>query len=138
MNKKNAARSTLAVLVALLAGACTTIDSHVRVDDWPALKIVEHRVSYDAMYERCKKYVGLLSTPLGCTEFYFAAGEAHIYVTPELPLSQKVLEHERLHAAGFDHVGSDAMARLWRDWQAGQRRAAAGGQGGVAASQFLP
>jgi hypothetical protein len=134
MTKKLAARTICTFLFA--AAGCTTIDSHVRVEGWPELKVVEHRVAYDEMRARCRKYVGPLMTPLGCTEFHFGAGEAHIYVTPELPL-EGVLAHERLHAAGYDHIGSDHMQRLWREWQARHPAAAARAEAGVAASGLL-
>ncbi len=48
--------------------------------------------------------------PEGCALFLFDKGEAHIYVSAELP-SNIVLEHERLHAAGYDHIGSTNMQR---------------------------
>ncbi len=131
MKKNNVARSFGSLLV-LVAAGCTTIDEQVRVADWPELKVIEHYVSYSEMREHCAKYAGPLMTPLGCTEFDFDAGEAHIYVTPELPM-RAVLRHERLHAAGYDHAGSTYMARLWHTWRA-QR---ASSEGGVASAQLL-
>lgn len=114
-NKKN----WLSLLAALPLSGCMglMIDSHVRVPDWPELKIVEHHVSEAEMRDQCVRYAPPFTSPSACTHFVFARGEAHIYVSKEFP-SERFLQHERLHAAGYDHLGSTAMARLWRDWQA--------------------
>jgi hypothetical protein len=133
MNKSCVAR--VASILLLATAGCTTIDEHVRVSDWPELTVFEHEVPYKEMYERCNKYVGALMTPLGCTEFNFSRREAHVWVTPGFMMNT-VLEHERLHAAGYDHVGSDEMAQLWHNWQA--QHPAANTQSGVAASGLLP
>ena len=111
------------LLACLPLGGCAglMIDAHTRVADWPALKIVEHHVGEAEMRERCARYAPAFTSPSACTEFYFDLHEAHIYVSKEFP-SASVLAHERLHAAGYDHRGSDAMARLWRGWQARANR----------------
>lgn len=105
----------LAVLSAALAG-CATIDQHEPVPGWPALKIVEHHVATEEMLERCQRFVRF-SVPEGCTLFYFDRSEAHIYVRKDFP-SGWVLKHERLHAAGYDHLGSTAMQRMLEAWKA--------------------
>lgn len=137
MRKKSLVACSIGTLLIAGAAGCATIDSHERIAGWPELKVVEHRVSFDEVRARCKKYAGPLMTPLGCTEFHFARSEAHIYVTPELAMDS-VLEHERLHAAGYDHVGSDNMRRLWQAWQAGHRAVAASATAGVAAAELFP
>ena len=106
----------LVVLSAALTGCALTIDSHRPVPDWPALKVVEHHVSHDEMYERCRRFVPAFSAPEGCTVFLFSQSEAHIYVSKEFP-SSWALRHERLHAAGYDHVGSTAMQRMLENWE---------------------
>jgi hypothetical protein len=118
MKKKNVV--WLAVLGAALAG-CATIDTHQRVPGWPELKIVEYHVSADEVVERCQPYAPRFSVPEACTLFYLQHGEAHIYVKKDFPL-QWVLNHERLHAAGYDHVGSTAMQRMLETWKAGAGR----------------
>ena len=115
MNNKYAIAAIVSSL--LFAAGCTTIDQHERVPDWPQLAVVEHQVPFGEMYARCKKYTGFLMTPLGCTEFNFAAKRADIYVTPGFEM-KTVLAHERLHAQGYDHPGSDHMAKLWHNWAA--------------------
>src|SRR5919202_3745492 len=113
-NKK---KNALALSLVILTSGCSTIDSHTRVPDWPELKVIEHHVSHREMNDRCAPYTAFLMQPLGCTLFMFDIREAHIYVSKELPLNW-VLEHERLHAAGYDHIGSSAMKRLWDGWKA--------------------
>jgi hypothetical protein len=105
----------LAVLAALTG--CTVIDRHERVPGWPELKVIERHVSHQEMRDRCSKYAPPLSAPEGCTLFYLDQGEAHIYVSKEFPLPS-VLEHERLHAAGYDHIGSSGMRRMLVAWKA--------------------
>ena len=107
------------VLSAALTG-CAAIDTHQRVPGWPELKVVEHHVATEEMLERCQRLVRF-AVPEGCTLFHFDRSEAHIYVRKDFPLSW-VLNHERLHAAGYDHNGSTAMQRMLETWKAGQAR----------------
>ena len=106
-----------AAVVLMCLSGCAVMDSHKQVPGWPELKVVEHHVSNREMRDRCAQYTGPLTSPLGCTLFYFDLGEAHIYVSKEFP-SEFVLWHERLHAAGYDHMGSDAMQAIFKDWKA--------------------
>jgi hypothetical protein len=108
------------VLSAALAG-CAVIDKHEPVPGWPELKVVEHHVTAEEVVERCQPYAPRFSVPEACTLFYLQHGEAHIYVRKDFPL-RWVLEHERLHAAGYDHVGSTAMQRMLETWKAGTIR----------------
>jgi hypothetical protein len=110
-------------VVSLGLAGCSTIDTHVRVADWPELKVVEHHVSNREMRDTCAPYVGLWMSPMGCTLYFLDQREAHIYVSEDFP-SRAVLEHERLHAAGYDHVGSDGMQAMLKDWRARNRVAA--------------
>lgn len=106
----------VAVLGAALAG-CSTIDRHEPVPGWPELKIVEHHVAAQEMRDRCARFVPPYQFTEGCTIFHFDRSEAHIYVSKDFP-SRLVLEHERWHAAGYDHVGSSAMRRMLEAWRA--------------------
>lgn len=110
----------LAVLLAAgsLAG-CSVMNEHVRVPGWPELKIIEHHVTHAEMRDRCQRAVSRLANPEGCTYFYLDQGEAHIYVSKDFP-SDMVLRHERLHAEGYDHVGSKNMLRVLENWKARQ------------------
>ena len=120
MHKK---QSCLGIVVSIAAGllaGCQTIDQHNRVADWPELKVIEHRVPTAEMWERCQRYVPRFSLPAGCTIFYFSRGEAHIYVS-DAEQSPLVLHHERLHALGYDHIGSTNMLRALQAWRASQQ-----------------
>ena len=110
----------VALLSAALTGCSVMIDKHERVPGWPELKIVEHHVAHVEVRDRCKRFVSPLSFPEGCTLFYFDRSEAHIYVSKDFP-TPWILEHERLHAAGYDHVGSKAMLRMLEAWKESRR-----------------
>jgi hypothetical protein len=111
--------STLAGVWISLSG-CAVINQHQRVAGWPDLKVVEHHVSHEEMRARCTRFVAPYMSPEGCTLFYLDQAEAHIYVSKDFP-SRHVLEHERLHAAGYDHIGSDNMKRVLARWKERQR-----------------
>lgn len=113
----------LVVLSAALTGCAVTVGTHDQVPGWPELKVVEHHVATEEMLERCQRLVRF-AVPEGCTLFYFDRSEAHIYVRKDFP-SGWVLKHERLHAAGYDHVGSKNMQGILEKWNASRRLAAA-------------
>jgi hypothetical protein len=119
---------SLAILAALLA-ACTTMD-HERVEGWPELDIVEHYVPAQAMLERCRKYVGFGSVPLACAEFNLAARRCDIWLSEGFA-PRTIVEHERLHCRGYDHVGATNMRNFLDRYQAASgssSRAAAAAQ----------
>ena len=111
-------RSLLALGLSL--SGCAAINQHEPVAGWPELKVVEHHVSTQQMRERCMRFVGPLSSPEGCTLFDLDQSEAHIFISKDFP-NPLVLEHERLHAAGYDHLGSNHMQRVLARWQSRQR-----------------
>jgi hypothetical protein len=113
-------RRAFAITAALAAG-CATLD-HQRVEGWPELAIVEHRVPHAEMRERCARYVGFGMSPEACAEFDFVERKCHLWFSADFPPQRFIVEHERLHCAGYDHAGSTAMARLLY-----QNSAAAGG-----------
>ena len=93
-----------------LLASCSAID-HTRVDGWPDLAIVEHRVPAEEMVSRCQKYTGAASLPLACAEFNLSARRCDIWLSKSFA-PRAVVEHERLHCAGYDHVGSTNMQRF--------------------------
>jgi hypothetical protein len=110
-------KTCLAVL--LLSGAlagCSVMNGHEKVAGWPELKIIEHHVPHAEMRDRCQRAVSLFASPEGCTYFYLDRSEAHIYVSKEFP-NEMVLRHERLHAVGYDHIGSKNMLRMLENWK---------------------
>jgi hypothetical protein len=106
-----------AVLAASLSFSGCSVIGHTRVADWPELKVLEHHVAHQEMRDRCTRFVGPFMTPEGCTVFYMDQGEAHIFVSKDFP-SRLVLEHERMHAAGYDHIGSSNMRQILARWKA--------------------
>lgn len=97
-------------VLALMLSACSTMD-HVAVPGWPPLAQIIHEVPNAQMRDRCAPFVGLAESPEGCAIFYLPAGECHIWVSADFPRAG-VLDHEKLHCAGFDHAGSTAMAEM--------------------------
>lgn len=108
-----------ALLVLALAG-CTTI-GHEKIEGWPELTVVEHRVPARDMRERCRKYVGFLQTPLACAEINLATKRCDIWLDAGFAPAW-VVEHEHLHCKGFDHVGSTAMREFLQKWNSATRR----------------
>jgi hypothetical protein len=99
-----------------LSGCVVMIDDHAAIADWPQLKIVEYHVGEAELRDQCARFAPPFTTAAACTLFYFDRREAHVYVSKDFP-NPSILEHERLHAAGYDHVGSEAMQRLWQAWK---------------------
>ncbi len=118
------------VLLAAFLPACATIDRHERVEGWPELRIVEHHVPAEVMLERCRKYAGFGSVPLACAEFNLALGRCDIWLSESFAPSGLV-EHERLHCRGYDHVGATNM----RDFLARYQAASGPTREGVAAAR---
>lgn len=81
---------------------------HERVAGWPELEIHEHRVDGREMLERCRKYVGFGAVPLACAEFNLQARRCDIWLSKSFAPAT-IVEHERLHCRGYDHVGSTGM-----------------------------
>jgi hypothetical protein len=115
--------------MAMLVTACSTMD-HERVEGWPELQIVEHHVPAPAMLERCRKYAGFGSVPLACAEFNLVARRCDIWLSEGFALSA-IVEHERLHCRGYDHVGATNM----RDFLARYQAATGATREGVAAAR---
>ena len=104
--------------------SCAVID-HQRVEGWPELQIVENRVPAEEMVSRCQKYTGAASLPLACAEFNLNARRCDIWLSESFA-PRAIVEHERLHCAGYDHVGSTNMQRFLATYRAAGTSAAAG------------
>jgi len=111
-----------AVLLALALSGCTVV-GHVKVDDCPPMKVVEHHVSVGAMLEQCytplplwMKAIG--SFPFACASLRFQEQRCDIYVVANS--DDVFLEHERLHCACYDHVGSTGIKDAITRWRAGK------------------
>jgi hypothetical protein len=110
--------------LALALSACTMV-GHERVHGWPQMQIVEHHVPHAVMRERCAKYVGFGMTPEACAEFDFAGNRCHLWFSADFPPNRWMIEHERLHCRGYDHVGMTTMAKMLSRHQ-GEDHASAG------------
>ena len=119
-----------ALLAALSLCGCASMIEHEKVEGWPQLQIVENYVSTYELNNVCAPYAGFGSSPLACAQFYFAEGRCVLWFSAEFPPTRDLLEHERLHCRGYDHVGETTM----RDFLAGYRTAAVGGRGPIAAA----
>ena len=126
----------LIVLLAAASAACSTV-GHEKVEGWPELMIVEHHVPAGDMYERCRKYVAFGMLPMACAEFNLATRRCDIwYIEGFSP--RAVVEHERLHCRGYDHVGETGMRDFLVRYQAavgGPQAAAAGGSAPATAAE---
>jgi hypothetical protein len=111
-------RRSFVLLAALVAG-CSSIDHHQRVDGWPALEIVEHHVPHAEMRDRCSRYVSFGASPEACAEFDLVARKCHIWYSAEFPPQRFIVQHERLHCAGYDHIGSTGMEQHLKQYLAG-------------------
>ncbi|MGQ0545262.1 MAG: hypothetical protein ACT4P3_08015 [Betaproteobacteria bacterium] len=111
-------RRALIPLALLLTSGCTTV-GHERVEGWPELAIVEHRVSASQMYSRCRKYVGFGMVPMACAEFNLATRRCDVWLVDGFALPT-IVEHERLHCRGYDHVGETSMRDFLTRYQAYQ------------------
>jgi hypothetical protein len=109
----------LALATAAIAG-CAGI-GHEQVEGWPRLQMVEHYVPHAQMRSRCARYVVRFGTdPRACAEFNFSAGRCDIWYSAELGPRPELIEHERLHCAGYDHPGEGAMKGMLAAWRSRQ------------------
>ena len=120
------------MLVALaaspMAAGCTMV-AHEKVADWPNLQMREHYVPHHVMRDKCSKYVPIGMSPDACAEFNLHAGTCDIWYSADFPPGRGVIEHERLHCRGYDHIGGDVLKRAvaaWKEYRASAAAAAPG------------
>ena len=119
--RRHAATTLLFLGVSLLQAACTPIDTHEPVADWPILTVYEHYVPHHVMRDRCAKYTAFGSSPEACAEFNLVERRCDLWFSADFPPMKAVIEHERLHCEGYDHVGSTNMRDFLAVYLAGQR-----------------
>ncbi|SRR5258708_3347236 len=109
----------------LVVLALPSLVGHRRVDGWPEMRVVEHVVpTVKEMGDACAVEARPGCTVFACALFYFDSNECHIWVTDETPTHLGLLEHERLHCAGYDHwwtppgCGGISMEESLRAWKA--------------------
>ena len=108
------------LLLTLIATACTVIGGE-RVEGWPALKVVEHRVPHHVMRDRCSRYVGFGHAPEACAEFDFDTKRCDIWYSADFPPQSFIVEHERQHCLGYEHAGEHHMRAVLRAYEAAQK-----------------
>ncbi|MGH8742256.1 MAG: hypothetical protein ACREUN_15155 [Burkholderiales bacterium] len=99
------------VLLAMVLSACTMV-GHRQVAGWPRMEVVEHYVPEARLREVCAKYVGFGMSPQACAEFRFVQNRCDLWFSADFPPSRSMVEHERLHCQGYDHIGMRTMADL--------------------------
>lgn len=104
--------ASFAIGVIYLA-SCTVV-SHEKVEGWPQLAVIEHHVPHAEMRDRCARYTAFGMPPEACAEFDLARGECHIWLSADFPPQGWIVEHERLHCAGYDHIGSNYLRSILR------------------------
>jgi hypothetical protein len=109
-------RVGLAALLMLGAG-CTAI-GHQQVLGWPELEIIEYHVPTRDLYERCSRYMGVGMLPEACAEFDLTERRCHIWLSADFPPPRYVVEHERLHCRGYDHIGMSTMKGILERYRA--------------------
>jgi hypothetical protein len=102
-------KSLCAALILPLAAGCAADLAHRKVPGWPQLQVVEHFVPHAEMRDRCARYVGFGSVAVACAEFRLAERRCDIWYSADFPPGADIVRHERLHCAGYDHLGSTAM-----------------------------
>jgi len=109
-----------AAMLILFLGGCTTI-AHEKVEGWPRLTVVEHYVPHHVMRDRCVKYAAFGTTPEACAEFNLVERRCDIWFSADFTPPKAIVEHERMHCEGYDHVGQSNMRDFLAGYQATQR-----------------
>jgi hypothetical protein len=118
-----------------LLGACgCTLIGHERVSDWPRLEVLEHYVPHAEMRSRCGQYAGFGMSPEACAEFDLARGRCDIWYSADFPPPPPVIAHERLHCAGYDHIGESSLRAMLARYRAAERLAGLAGASAGATS----
>lgn len=69
------------------------------------------------MRDKCSKHVGFGMSPLACAEINLYAGTCDIWFSADFPPGDSIIEHERLHCQGYDHIGGNLLKRAHAEWQ---------------------
>lgn len=78
------------------------------------LKVIEHYVPQEEMKDRCMTSAW---NAIACTEIIFERGEANIWFSNDPMPGKAIIEHERLHTRGYDHIGEATLHDKWKDYK---------------------
>lgn len=110
--------ANLILALLLVLSGCTAIDmSRPPPADFPKLTITERYVLQDQLPDICKKAAPLFMVAKACAVFYFKSKRCEIWYSEDNLPSHDVIEEERAHCAGYDHVGSSALHEMWENWK---------------------
>jgi len=84
----------LSPYILFILSGCTFYGTPVRIDNWPDLRIVEHRVSQDVVRDECSKYAPWWAVAGGCAIYYRT--ECHVWASEDW-----VAEIERNNCSGL-------------------------------------
>jgi hypothetical protein len=101
-----------------LLSSCTIIDIHTPPpEDFPSLKVAVNYVPHHQMRDICSKYVPAFMSPDACMEWDFNAKTCTIWLSKDFPPHSSVVEHEKLHCKGYDHIGDSTLRDAWTTYK---------------------
>jgi hypothetical protein len=103
--------------VVFVTTGCASGLEHRKVEGWPQLTVREHHVPHSEMRDQCTKYASFGGMTEACAVYDLGAGTCDIWLSADFPPSEAIVEHERLHCQGYDHVGETYMERLLARWK---------------------
>lgn len=109
-------------LIVLLLSGCVMVKmdySYAPPADWPKLEEKLHYIEAIDFPKFCGK-LPLFKHADGCSVVNFEYEVCYIYLVKK---DDELLEHERGHCRGFDHVGQAGVSlRAWERWKAEKAR----------------
>jgi len=98
-----------ALVAVFLCTGCTMIDyAKAPPADWPELKVDVYRTTFWDTQRLCGGNL-LFPTP-ACAAVDFKGRRCTIITSTD---DERVMEHERAHCRGYDHVGETTLADVW-------------------------
>lgn len=120
MTPENAApkmkRTLAAALIALTASGCTMVGHLPAPDGWPVLTEKIERPGFWAVQSICGGLPPFTVTA-GCAQIHLSSGTCTIYSAVTGEDEVYLLEHERAHCQGRDHIGSTALLDHFNTWR---------------------
>lgn len=108
-------RHALLILLLNSLAGCVSIMGHTPPPaDWPELRVVERKASFMETQRECGFHplAAVVVQCLGVAKVDFCERTCTITYATDL-----VLEHERLHCKGHDHIDSFYLRDLWESYK---------------------